>query len=100
MSKVKPNFLVLGAAKTGTTSLYEYLRQHPDVFMPTKETFFFPQFSKGIGIKVDQRGTGFFLDRFPGTAVRNGDSFLFGHFKKKKIGQLFDIVAVIDAVMA
>ncbi len=41
MSKVKPNFLVLGAAKTGTTSLYEYLRQHPDVFMPTKETFFF-----------------------------------------------------------
>jgi len=24
-----PNFLIVGAAKTGTTSLYEYLRQHP-----------------------------------------------------------------------
>ena len=29
-----PNFLIVGAAKSGTTSLYRYLRQHPDVFMP------------------------------------------------------------------
>jgi hypothetical protein len=33
-----PNFLIVGAAKSGTTSLYEYLRQHPDVYMsPIKE---------------------------------------------------------------
>lgn len=33
-----PNFLIIGAAKAGTTSLYEYLRQHPDVYMsPLKE---------------------------------------------------------------
>jgi hypothetical protein len=33
-----PNFLVAGAAKCGTTSLYHYLRQHPDVYMsPIKE---------------------------------------------------------------
>lgn len=29
-----PNFLIVGAAKSGTTSLYYYLRQHPDIFMP------------------------------------------------------------------
>lgn len=28
-----PNFLIIGAAKAATTSLYHYLRQHPDVFM-------------------------------------------------------------------
>ena len=28
-----PNFIIPGAAKAGTTSLYEYLKQHPDVFM-------------------------------------------------------------------
>ncbi len=28
-----PNFLIAGAAKCGTTALYYYLRQHPDVFM-------------------------------------------------------------------
>lgn len=33
-----PNFLIIGAAKSGTTSLYEYLRQHPDIYMsPMKE---------------------------------------------------------------
>ena len=31
---IKPNFLIVGAAKSGTTSLYRYLRQHPDIFMP------------------------------------------------------------------
>ena len=37
-----PNFLIVGAAKSGTTSLYHYLKQHPDVFMPEwKEPSFF-----------------------------------------------------------
>lgn len=38
----KPNFLIVGAARSGTTSLYEYLRRHPEVFMPKfKEPGFF-----------------------------------------------------------
>ena len=37
-----PNLLVIGAMKGGTTSLWEYLRQHPQVHMsPTKEIHFF-----------------------------------------------------------
>jgi hypothetical protein len=37
-----PNFLVIGAAKSGTTSLHFYLGQHPQVFMcPVKEPGFF-----------------------------------------------------------
>jgi hypothetical protein len=28
-----PNFLMIGAAKSGTSSLYAYLRQHPQVFL-------------------------------------------------------------------
>ena len=39
---MRPTFLIIGAAKSGTTSLYHYLRQHPDVFMPeVKEPRFF-----------------------------------------------------------
>jgi sulfotransferase family protein len=38
-----PTFLVIGAMKAGTTSLYGYLRAHPQVFMATpKELHFFP----------------------------------------------------------
>lgn len=29
----RPNFYILGAAKSGTTSLWHYLNQHPDIFM-------------------------------------------------------------------
>jgi len=38
----KPTFLVVGGQKCGTTSLYKYLDEHPDVFMsPVKELRFF-----------------------------------------------------------
>ena len=37
-----PNFVVAGAAKCGTTSLFHYLKQHPDVFLPAqKELHYF-----------------------------------------------------------
>ena len=37
-----PNFLIIGAAKSGTTALNHYLDQHPDIFMcPVKEGCFF-----------------------------------------------------------
>jgi hypothetical protein len=37
-----PNFLIVGAARAGTTSLWHWLRQHPQVFLPRyKEPAFF-----------------------------------------------------------
>ena len=36
-----PNFLIAGVAKAGTTSLYYYLNQHPEVNIPRKESFYF-----------------------------------------------------------
>ena len=39
LMKIKPNLFMIGAEKSGTTSLHHYLSQHPDVFMshPNKE---------------------------------------------------------------
>ena len=38
----KPSFFLLGAARSGTTSLHYYLDQHPDIFMSDpKEPFYF-----------------------------------------------------------
>lgn len=37
-----PDFFIVGAPKCGTTALYAYLRQHPDLFMPFhKEPLYF-----------------------------------------------------------
>jgi len=44
--EIWPNFFIVGAPKAGTTSLYEYLRTLPEIFMPKeKEPSFF---CKGI----------------------------------------------------
>ena len=44
-NKPQPNFFLVGAAKAGTTSLWMYLKQHPEIYMPptieTKEPSFF-----------------------------------------------------------
>lgn len=37
-----PNFFIIGAPKAGTTSLYHYLKSHPQVFLSSlKESYFF-----------------------------------------------------------
>ena len=37
-----PEFLTVGAMKSGTTALYQYLKQHPQIYMgPVRETRFF-----------------------------------------------------------
>jgi hypothetical protein len=38
---MKPGFLIAGVAKSGTTSLFYYLDQHPEICIPKKETFYF-----------------------------------------------------------
>lgn len=38
----KPDFFIVGAPKCGTTAMQDYLRQHPDIFMPKiKEIHYF-----------------------------------------------------------
>ena len=42
MAVAWPNFFIVGAGKAGTTSLYRYLRQHPQIYMsPIKEPSYF-----------------------------------------------------------
>lgn len=53
--KSLPNFFIVGAPKAGTTSLYQYLKNHPDVFMsPIKEPNFFSQVSINI-FKIENK---------------------------------------------
>jgi hypothetical protein len=53
-----PNFLIIGAAKSGTTALYDLLKQHPQVYLPfDKEPLFFSRddyFSQGADWYVDR----------------------------------------------
>ena len=46
-----PNFFLLGAPKCGTSALYEYLREHPGIFIPRlKEPHFFSADFREFGL--------------------------------------------------
>ena len=58
-----PTFLVIGAMKAGTTSLYEHLRDHPEITMSRdKEPDFF------VVEKTWSRGVEWYEAQFPGQA--------------------------------
>lgn len=53
MVEKKPNFIVIGAMKSATTSLYTYLKQHPDIFMTKiKEPMFFNNYNQDADYKI------------------------------------------------
>jgi hypothetical protein len=55
-----PDFLIIGAQKAGTTALYHYLKQHPQIYMsPVKEPHFFTY----EGEKLDSQGPDRWLTR-------------------------------------
>src|SRR5579859_3390407 len=72
--KTFPNFFIIGAARSGTTSLEEYLCQHPDIFITTKKESHF-----------------FAADRFPPTFKGPGDDRLNERVirDEESYGQLF-----------
>ena len=50
-----PNFLIVGAARSGTSSLHSYLRQHPEIYMPTLKE---PKFMTAQFLKFPFSGPG------------------------------------------
>lgn len=52
-----PDFLIVGASKSGTSSLYNYLKQHPDIFLSEvqKEGRFFSRMEGNYNGPGDQR---------------------------------------------
>ena len=54
---ILPNFLIVGASKSGTSSIYHYLKQHPDIFLSEvqKEGRFFSQMKGNFKGPGDER---------------------------------------------
>lgn len=63
-----PDFYIVGAAKCGTSSMYAYLRQHPDIFMPEfKEPHFFgSDLTSDIYVRDESRYLSLFAPAGPG----------------------------------
>jgi hypothetical protein len=68
----KANLFIVGAMKCGTTAWYDYLRSHPDIFMPEKEPGFFAlDLPKWRGFRTEEEYSALFLES--GSAKVIGD---------------------------
>ncbi len=70
--KAKIDFLIIGAQKSGTTSLHDYLGQHPAIFMPERKDI--PFFVDAGDGEVREQDLSHFY------RVRNGGRLLGGSF--------------------
>lgn len=95
-NRALPSFLIIGAQKCGTTSLYEYLVEHPQIWEAhTKEPHFF---SGGLDPSIDlfQKGELWYRANFPLKSVMQpgGHTFdatplyLFNPLVPKRISEL------------
>lgn len=80
-----PTFVVIGAAKAGTTAMYWYLNEHPEVFMsPVKETNFF-------AYGLDDQGRLLYgdpeLHRFPVRSVEHYERLFAGVRSQRAVGE-------------
>ncbi len=93
--KLGPDFLIVGAAKCGTSSLYNYLSHHPQILLPHKKEldFFWRHF---------ERGKDWYLAHFP--SITDRPDFLTGEATPnylrfpqvaQRIKQLFPQVKII-----
>lgn len=93
--ELPPDFIIIGGGKCGTTSLYQYLGNHPRMLLPHKKELNF--FTKNF-----QYGVNWYLAQFP--AITDRPKFLTGEastsyldlpMAAKRIFQLFPEIKLI-----
>jgi len=79
-----PNFLIIGASKCGTTALYYYLKQHPEISFPDLKE---PKYFSSVNAKFPHNGLGdVTVDKY---AVKKIEDYknLFKSIKNKRVGE-------------
>jgi hypothetical protein len=78
----RPDFFIVGAPKCGTTALHEYLRQHPQIFMPERKELHY--FVRDFESPFFYRHEAEYLDLFRGADGRKriGESSVYYLFSK------------------
>lgn len=102
-SRALPDFIIIGAMKSGTSSLFSYISQHPQLFPSSKKEVHF--FDSGLSPKVDNfvKGQAWYRTYFPLRKSMNTDSktfeasplYIFNPLAPKRIFDLIPKVKII-----
>lgn len=84
---MKPSFFIIGAPKSGTSSLDHYLAQHPQVKMAPKELHYF---GKDLQIRQQELTEQGYLNHFNGDANLCGESSVWYLYSKTAAKEIHD----------
>lgn len=96
----KPDFFIVGAPRCGTTSLYTYLRQHPQIFMPEmKEPHFLADDLNYTSLFMKSEDE--YLKLFAGAAEgqRAGEASAWYLYSREAAGRIRDFSPDADIVV-
>ena len=103
MTQRWPNFLIVGTARAGTTSLHEFLGNHPDILMPLqKEPCFFtyvdeqPEFKEARHRYLTNPAEYLAMFEHHNEAVMGESSTPYLYFHQKSIANIKRLVANAD----
>jgi sulfotransferase family protein len=85
----RPDFFIVGAPKSGTTAMYEYLRGHPELFLPSTKEYRF--FGTDLDIRDrPERKLEDFLALFDGagSATRVGSAYVWYLYSKTAAAEI------------
>ena len=95
---IDPNFLIIGAQKSGTSWLAKMVRQHPDIFMPAKKELHFfnlkENYKKGMDWYRSQFA-GYSGEKLLGEATPNYFSFHLDEEEIQRYGMIPNIPELI-----
>lgn len=95
---VRPDFFIVGAFKSGTTAMYEYLRQHPQVFMPfhKEPNFFGDDLTRHYGRLSPAEYLVLFRDARPGQRVGEASTwYLYSTVAAREIAEFVPSAQII-----
>jgi len=87
----EPNFFIVGAPKCGTTALYEYLRTHPNIFLPDLKSPHF--FGDDLSALCGHRSLEEYLQIFAGAGERHlavGEASVFYLYSQSAMGRILE----------
>lgn len=96
-----PDFYIVGAPKCGTTALYEYLRQHPSLFLPFhKEPLFFgDDLSRRYGRMSTDQYLALFNDALESQRIGEASAwYLFSECAAREIASVSPSASIIAMV--
>jgi len=84
-----PNFFVVGAAKSGTTAICEYLARHPDIYIPPEKELNF--FGTDMALRTPRQTWEEYLNLYfsaAGDAARLGDGSIWYLYTRRAAEQI------------